>query len=102
MAQQVSAFYQLDVKGAHQTDATISSATSFTCPDTANGVLISALAQDVNFTLDGTTPTATVGLTLKADDTAVFIPMYGGQVIKVIEQTATATINVQFVRLGGG
>lgn len=101
MAQTVNPAYVMEPKGAHQTDLTISAATSFTCPDTANGVLISALAQDVNFTLDGTTPTATVGLTLKADDTVIFIPMYGGQVIKVIEQTATANINLQFVRLGG-
>jgi hypothetical protein len=101
MAQQVSNLYQMQTIGSHQNDATISSATSFTCPDGANGVLISALAQDVNFTLDGTTPTAAVGLTLKADDTVVFIPMHGGQVIKVIEQTATATINLQFVKLGG-
>jgi hypothetical protein len=102
MAQQVSIFYQMETIGALQTDASISGATSFTCPDKANGVLTNVLAQDVNFTLDGTTPTAGVGLALKADDPVMFIPMLGGQVLKVIEQTAGATINLQFVRLGGG
>ena len=101
MAQTVAPVFVMEPKGSHQNDTTISAATSFTCPDTANGVLISALAQDVNFTLDGTTPTATLGLTLKADDTVIFIAMYGGQVIKVIEQAASATINLQFVKLGG-
>jgi hypothetical protein len=101
LGNKVTNVFDMQPVGAHQTDATISSATSFTCPAEANGVLISALAQDVNFTLDGTTPTATVGLTLKADDTVIFIPMYGGQVLKVIEQTATANINLQFVKLGG-
>ena len=101
MAQKVTNVFDMQPIGAHQNDTTISSATSFTCPDRANGVLISALAQDVNFTLDETTPTATLGLTLKADDTVIFLPMFPGQVIKVIEQTASATINLQFVKMGG-
>jgi hypothetical protein len=93
--------YNMVPIGEQTTDTTVSSATSFTAPERANAALMSAITQSCNFTIDGTTPTATVGLTLKAGDSAIMIPVIPGQVIKVIEQTATANFNIQWVRFGG-
>jgi hypothetical protein len=100
MAESITPVYIMLPVGAQTTDTTVSSATSFTAPERANAALMSALTQSVNFTIDGTTPTATVGLTLKAGDTATMIPVIPGQVIKVIEQTATANFNIQWVHFG--
>jgi len=101
MADRVTPVYEMVPVGSQTTDTTISAATSFTAPERANAALMSALTQSCNFTIDGTAPTATVGLTLKAGDSAIMIPVIPGQIIKVIEQTATANFNIQWVRFGG-
>lgn len=82
--------------GAHATDATISAATDITPPPGANKVLIQAFGADVRYTLDGTTPTAAVGFQLKAADPPILIPFGPGTVVKVIEETASATVDFQF------
>lgn len=80
--------------GAHSDGATISSATVLTKPAAlATGVaklLIQALTQNVRYTLDGTTPTASKGFQLKAGDPPVIIPTGTYTVVTVIEETATA------------
>ena len=82
--------------GAHTTNATLSSAVTLTIPANATKLLMQAITQNVRITLDNTTPTATVGFQLRAGDPAVVIPIAVGTVIKVIEETATATIQYQF------
>jgi hypothetical protein len=85
--------------GAHQTDSTLSAAQALNRPtgaEAANQVLIQALTQNVRFTLDGTTPTATVGFQLKAADPPTLIPIGAANNIKVIEETASATIQYQW------
>jgi hypothetical protein len=78
--------------GAHQEDTTISGATTLTPPTGATKLLIQALAQNVRFTLDATVPTASVGFQLKAGDPPLLIPIKAGQVVTVIEETASGNI----------
>jgi len=56
-------------------------------------VMIQALAQNVRYTVDGTTPTTTVGMRLHPTETHS-INVAPGTVIKVIEETASAEVNV--------
>lgn len=84
-----------NVEGAHSSGATISSATTLTPPAGANRILIQALTQNVRFTLDGTTPTASLGFQLKAGDPPVLISVRDAT-LKVIEETATASLQYQW------
>ena len=61
----------------------------------ANKILIQALTQNVRYTLDGSVPTATAGFQLKAGDPPVIISILGITVLKVIEETATADVQIQ-------
>lgn len=87
-------FYHRPV-GAHNDGLVISSAVTITIPDGATKVLMQALGQNVRFTLDGTTPTATTGFQLKAGDPPVSIPV-AGATLKVIQEAATADLQYQF------
>lgn len=82
--------------GAHAEDTTVSSATTLTTPSGATKILLQALTQNVRFTLDGTTPTASLGFQLKAGDPPIIIPLKAGQSVILIEETASATIEYQF------
>jgi hypothetical protein len=82
--------------GAHSSGATISSATTLTKPEGANQILIQALIQNVRFTLDGTTPTTTVGFQLLAGNPPVIIAVPGAS-MKVIEEAATASLQYQWI-----
>ena len=84
--------------GDHVSDDGIDSAATLTPPATANALLIQALAQDVRFTLDGTTPTASVGFLLRSDDQPLVIDIGPGMTIQVIEESPTATIEYQWGR----
>ena len=61
------------------------------------GVLIQAKDQNINFTLDGTDPTATFGFTLFEGRLAVLVPIGIDTVLKFIETTASATLEYQFI-----
>lgn len=85
------------VVGSHTSNNTISTATSLTAPAGAGSLIIQALTQNVRYTLDGTPPTTTTGFQLKAGDPPRTIPIgAAGQVVKVIEETATAVIQYQW------
>ncbi len=58
--------------------------------------MIQALTQNVRFTLDGTNPTATSGLQIKAGDPPMIIPVGASAILKVIQETATASLQFQW------
>ena len=84
--------------GSHTSNSSLSAATSITVPSNASGILAQALTQNVRFTLDGTTPTATLGFQLKAGDPPLLIPVGPGRTVRLIEETATANLQYQAVR----
>jgi hypothetical protein len=63
----------------------------------ADKVMIQTTAQNIRYTLDGTTPTPTVGFQLKATDPPRQIIIRAGEVtLTVIEETGGAVLQVQF------
>lgn len=65
----------------------------------ADKVLIQTTAQNIRFTLDGTTPTPTVGFQLKSTDPPrqiIIRPETGGVILTVIEEAGGAVLQVQF------
>lgn len=82
-------------QGAHGVDTTISTATTLTPPSGADALLLQAFTQAVRWTVDGTTPTASTGFQLPAGS-SVLIEVGDGQTVKVIEETATASIQYQW------
>ncbi len=82
--------------GAHTQNASLSSAATITVPGGATQWMVQALTQNVNFTLDGTTATSTIGFTLTAGNPVIIVPVYPGQTISAIEIAATATLKYQF------
>lgn len=81
--------------GSHTVNNSLSSAATLTKPAGARSLLAQALTQNIRFTLDGTTPTASTGFQLKAGDPPVLIPVVGST-IKFIEETATAVLQYQW------
>lgn len=84
--------------GSHTSNSTLSSAATVTTPATSTGIIAQALTQNIRYTIDGTTPTASLGFQLKAGDQPVFIPVFEGTAVKFIEETATANLQYQAVR----
>lgn len=85
-----------DPVGAHNDGHDISSAVTLTPPATATKVIIQAIEQNIRFTLDGTTPTATKGFQIVAGESPITIPVGSGTTLKVIEETATADMQYQW------
>lgn len=85
-----------DPVGSHATDAALSGVKTLVPPAGSNKLLIQAFGTNVRYTLDGTAPAAAVGFQLKADDPPIVIPIGPSTVVKVIEETASATIDFQF------
>ena len=92
----VSAGYS-DVVGSHTQNSSMSSAVSITVPAGAGQWMVGALTQNVRFTLDGTTPTASKGFQIKAGEPFLLVSVTPGNTIKVIEETATAVLDYQFL-----
>lgn len=82
--------------GAHGSNGSLDAAVTLTPPATANALLIQATGQNVRYTLDGATPTASVGFLLRGDDPALIIDVGVGMTIKVIEESAGATVEYQW------
>lgn len=87
--------------GAHTSNALISAATTLTLPEGANSILIQVSGRDLRYTLDGTTPTATLGFLLLSGSAPVRIDFTPGVILRVIESAATATLQYQFGRVEG-
>lgn len=94
--------------GGHKSDATIATATeifpggNFATDLTAdqqnrvNVITIQANGQPISYTLDGTTPTATLGFILPVNGTPLRIPLAPSTILKVIETAVTGTLQYQF------
>jgi hypothetical protein len=76
--------------------ADLSAAAELTVPPDAKLALIQAEGEDVRWRDDGTDPTDSAGMLLEAGQTLV----YNGnlQAIRLIEATASATLNVSFYK----
>jgi hypothetical protein len=88
--------------GAHITNSSLSSAVSLTQPPnlTVNRILLQAFTQNVRFLFTETTstvvPTASVGFRLTAGE-RIDLSVPPGTILKVIEETASASIQYQWV-----
>lgn len=82
--------------GSHSDGATISAATVLARPAGGNVIILQALTQNVRYTLDGTVPTASKGFQLVAGDPPIAIPAGPGVVVTVIQEQATADLQVQW------
>lgn len=85
-----------DPIGSHTYNTDISSATTLTPPAGATKIKMQAVAQNVRYVLDGSTPTAAIGFQLKAGDPPLIIPLGNNTTIKVIQETATPDFNYQW------
>lgn len=95
-ADQVYATDVLAPVGAHSANAVIATATVLTKPAGATAIRIQTIGQAVRYTLDGTTPTATVGFQLAAAAAPVVIPVPGAS-ITIIQEAATAALQYQWM-----
>ena len=88
--------------GAHETNSTLSAAVSLTQPPnvTVSRILLQAFTQNVRFlfteTTNTTVPTASVGFRLLAGE-RIDLSVPTGTLLKVIEETASASIQYQWV-----
>lgn len=90
--------------GTHQRRNDLSAVRSITFGQGIQGMYIQALSQNVRITIDGTTPSATgndTGFVLRSTDAPVLITGQPGQVVKVIQEAATAVLQYQMLTLGG-
>ena len=82
------------ILGSHTTDATISASTTITPHADANALLLQAFTNNIRYTLDGTTPTASTGFQLAAGE-VLLIDLHSSMTIKIIEETASASAQWQ-------
>lgn len=89
------------VVGAHTTNSSLSSSVTLTQPSGANRILLQAFTQNVRFLFVETTdtavvPTSTKGFRLLAGE-RIDLSVPAGTLLKVIEETASASIQYQWV-----
>ncbi len=83
--------------GNHATDALLSSAKPLVPEPHATKVMLQALAQNIRYTLEGSTPlVGTVGFLLLTGDAPIIIEIERSTTITVIEETATAILQFQW------
>lgn len=85
--------------GAHASNSSLSSAVTLTCPSGATGLMLQALTQNIRYTIDSTTPTASIGFQWPTGDVGRIIPMSPGQIINIIQETSGAVIQYQWVNI---
>jgi hypothetical protein len=89
MASQSTGFQQM---------TSISSATAPTVPSETDWAWVQAEGANVRFRLDGTSPTASVGLILADNDPPVEMPVWMLNNVEFIQETATAKVNIQYFK----
>lgn len=84
--------YIFEPLGNHSVYNTLTSAVTFTKPDGATHIAFQPRTKAVYYTIDGTTPTATNGFKVSADDSDV-VPV-GDSVanIRIVEAEASASV----------
>lgn len=83
--------------GGHHSGVVGAAAQTLNVPNQgARYVLIQALTQNVRITVDGTTPTASLGFQLVASDPPLLIPLSEHTIIKVFREAAGATLEWLF------
>lgn len=82
------------------TRVALTTAQTVTLPANANSILISADTNPIRFTIDGTTPTSTLGITLAVNQ-PLRLDLFPGAVLKAIETTASGFLNYQFIQILG-
>ena len=87
--------------GAHTTNSSLSAAVTLTQPYGANRILLQAFTQNVRLLFTEATstdvPTATKGFRLLAGE-RIDLSVSTGVLLKVIEETASASIQYQWVQ----
>ena len=86
------------VSGDHTQRDDLATVKTITVPSDAGVWMVQASTQNVRFTLDGTTPTATKGFLITAAQAPLYIPVEGASSIKVIEVSTTAVLDYQFTK----
>jgi hypothetical protein len=85
---------------AHTINSSLSLAVSLTQPNSASRILLQAFTQNVRFLFTENTsavvPTSTVGFRLLAGE-RIDLSVPAGTILKVIEETASASIQYQWV-----
>lgn len=82
--------------GSHTQNAALNVAVALTKPGLGeNKLLVQVSTQNVRYTLDGTTPTASKGFQILAGEKEL-IPITGKTTVTVIEEVASASIDYQF------
>ena len=82
--------------GAHQDGTDYSSAAGVTIPAGASKMMIQTIDQNIRITLDGTTPTTTKGFQITASRDPMIFPLSKNTTVTIIEEAATADVQIQF------
>jgi hypothetical protein len=86
------------IPNGFQQITTLSSATSLTVPANSRAAIVQCTAQNVRWRDDGTNPTTTIGMQLKAGSEYTFLYIGGLSAIKFIEETASAVLNISYYK----
>lgn len=82
--------------GNHNSTEDLGSATTISVPSGASKAMIQAVDQNIRYTLDGSTPTATHGFQLAASNEPVLIPVGDGITLKMLEEAGAAELQIQW------
>ena len=82
-------------KNGHQNTSSLSSVVTLTPPAGVTKVLIQAVAKNLRFTVDGTTPTASVGFQLRAGDPPICVELTS-EPVKVIQESNGSSLQYCF------
>lgn len=86
------------IAGASQYGVTIASATPLTVPSNATYAVVCVEGTGARFTVDGTTPTASVGMPLLQNQCVSLQTNTTLQRFQIIQQAASATFDVSYYR----
>lgn len=90
--------------GAHQEETVSGTAIELSEPRPieATGLLIQTVDADIQFTIDGTDPTATPGFVLYQNQLPLYIPLLQNNVFTVVRDATTdASVRYQWVAVEG-
>lgn len=80
----------------HQSYILGAGAVTLSVPLHAQSILMQALTQNIRYTLDGTTPTASTGFQLKAGDPPRLVVLSNRITLKFIRETSGAILEYEY------